>query len=141
MTDADFDRELGGAGSLRKLLGHTAGAQAVWLERWQNRSPSGSWELTGSPDMAALQDHWQEIERATRRYLETLREEDFAQDIAYTNFRGERWSYSRWQAMIHQVNHATQHRAEAAVLLTQMGRSPGDPDVLIVVDELGVRNP
>ena len=48
--------------------------------------------------------------------------------------QGERWAYPLWQQMIHQVNHATQHRSEAAVLLTQRGHSPGWLDLLYFVD-------
>jgi uncharacterized damage-inducible protein DinB len=35
-----------------------------------------------------------------------------------------------WQLLAHVMNHGTQHRAEAAALLTTAGRSPGDLDVL-----------
>jgi uncharacterized damage-inducible protein DinB len=36
--------------------------------------------------------------------------------------------------MMHQVNHATQHRSEAAVMLTQFGHSPGWLDLLYYID-------
>lgn len=34
-----------------------------------------------------------------------------------------------WQLLTHVVNHGTQHRSEAAALLTEGGRSPGDIDM------------
>jgi uncharacterized damage-inducible protein DinB len=35
-----------------------------------------------------------------------------------------------WQMLVHVVNHGTQHRAEAAALLTAEGRSPGEFDLV-----------
>ena len=39
------------------------------------------------------------------------------------------------QQMLHQANHATQHRSEAALLLTRAGASPGWLDFLVFLDE------
>ena len=37
--------------------------------------------------------------------------------------------------LVHVVNHGTQHRAEAGVLLTAEGRSPGELDLIYYAEE------
>jgi uncharacterized damage-inducible protein DinB len=41
-----------------------------------------------------------------------------------------------WQMLAHVVNHGTQHRSEAAALLTDAGHSPGDLDMIDYVERL-----
>jgi uncharacterized damage-inducible protein DinB len=40
-----------------------------------------------------------------------------------------------WQMLVHVVNHGTQHRSEAAALLTAEGRSPGELDMVDFAEE------
>ena len=50
--------------------------------------------------------------------------------------RGRIRSGRRWST---KVNHATQHRSEAALLMTRLGCSPGDLDLLVYEDELAAK--
>jgi uncharacterized damage-inducible protein DinB len=38
--------------------------------------------------------------------------------------------------LTHVVNHGTQHRSEAALILTEIGRSPGEIDMIFYVEDL-----
>jgi uncharacterized damage-inducible protein DinB len=123
-----------GSDSIRDTLVHTASAHWLWLERWRGASPTELWESTDFPDVASLRNRWNEVEEATSDYLGSLREPDLGRVVSYVNFQGETWAYPLWQQLLHQVNHATQHRSEAALLLTRLGYSPGWLDLLIYVD-------
>jgi uncharacterized damage-inducible protein DinB len=120
--------------SVRDTLVHTMNAPWLYLERWQARSPRAWPEASTYPDLAAIRARWDAIERDTHAFVVALDDARLAAVVEYTNMQGEPWAYPLWQQMIHQVNHATQHRSEAAVLLTQLGHSPGWLDLLYFVD-------
>ena len=40
-----------------------------------------------------------------------------------------------WQMLVHVFNHGTQHRSEAALVLTQEGHSPGEMDLIDFAEE------
>jgi uncharacterized damage-inducible protein DinB len=46
-----------------------------------------------------------------------------------------------WQMLFHLSNHGTQHRSEAALLLTQSGRSPGELDLINYAEALVAEAP
>jgi uncharacterized damage-inducible protein DinB len=135
LAEQQFLTENEGAGSIRDILVHTAWAQWLWLQRWQGASPRERWNPAHLPDLASLRSRWGEVETETARYLAALDPGDLDRIISYVNSAGETWSYPLWRQMVHQVNHATQHRSEAALLLTQAGCSPGDLDFLVYFDE------
>jgi uncharacterized damage-inducible protein DinB len=134
LTQEQFTTASDGCDSIRNTLVHTASAQWLWLERWREASPRGLWDPADFPDPGTLQARWEEVEDATSAYIAGLRESDLVRAISYVNFQGETWSYPLWQQLLHQVNHATQHRSEAVLLLTRLGHSPGWLDLLVYVD-------
>lgn len=120
--------------SVRDTLVHTMSGQWMYLERWRGRSPRAMLETQQFPDLASIRARWDDIERETHAFVTALTDGQLAGVVEYTNVQGERWAYPLWQQMFHQVNHATQHRSETAVMLTQFGFSPGWLDFLYFID-------
>lgn len=121
--------------AIRDLLVHTVWAQWLWLERCQGASPQEIWQPGQYPYVATLTARWHEVDSATHAFLARLAPEDLEQVVSYQNFAGETWRYPLWQALMHQANHAQQHRSEAALLSTRAGSSPGSLDLLVFEDE------
>ena len=65
------------------------------------------------------------------RFLETIQDSDLDREQFYRTLGGSEDTRPLWQLMLHVVNHGTQHRAEAAAMLTEYGHSPGDIDFTI----------
>jgi len=118
-------------GSLRGTLVHVLGAEWIWRSRWQGTSPTENLREEDLPTREALRERWREEERQVRAFLNALHEEEVQRVVQYTNTIGQTYAAPLWQMMGHLVNHGTQHRSEAAVILSRLGYSPGDLDVLI----------
>jgi len=121
-------------GSVHGTLVHIMSAQWVWLARWQGNSPSAMLDPQTFDNLEVIHNRWEQIERETKEFVSACTQADLARIVEYVNFQGERWAYPLWQQMVHQVNHATQHRSEAAMIMSQWGHSPGWLDLLYFVD-------
>jgi len=116
-------------------LVHTMSAQWIWLSRWQGTSPTAMITPNDFADLSAVRNRWAEIEQDTQAFVAQLAEATFMQtEVAYTNTKGQSFSYPLWQLMLHQVNHATQHRSEVAAIMTQLGHSPGWLDLIMYLN-------
>ena len=121
------ERGLGG------ILVHQLGAQ----QRWRHF-------LTGAPG------HEPTPEDEPLSDLATLRaawDREWAGYDGWFNAMDPTWldqaegGVSLWQALAQVVNHGTQHRSEAAVLLTSAGHSPGDLDMVDYAGSLTAADP
>ncbi len=127
----------GGSASFESIydtLVHTMSAQWVWLSRWQGSSPTAMFDPADFADLAAIETRWDQIEQETQSFLKALNETSLERVVEYTNTKGQPYGYPLWQLMLHQVNHATQHRSEVAAMLTQFGQSPGWLDLIRYLD-------
>ena len=86
-------------------------------------------------DPQALQAAWQPEEGAMRAFVAGLTDADLDRIVRYPVDEGVIRERVLWHCLVHVVNHGTQHRAEAAALLTGYGHSPGDLDMTLFLNE------
>jgi uncharacterized damage-inducible protein DinB len=121
-TDVVGERGLG------EILVHHLGASQRWRIGFetQGTDEGPEPELEPLPTIDELRERWEAEWAAVHEWLPTLTD-DF---VAYA-YGG----VPVWHMLVHVVNHGTQHRAEAAALLTDEGRSPGELDLVDYAEE------
>ena len=117
-------------GSIFGTLAHMAGAEWVWLSRWQGVSPSEIWNGATFADLAALRTRWQEIEGERRQILEGMTTDELHRELSYRNVKGDPFTLPLVQQMQHVVNHATLHRGQVVGMIRQLGIAPPAVDLL-----------
>jgi uncharacterized damage-inducible protein DinB len=131
LTDEQLRQDLKiSHGSILGTLAHMAGAEWVWLSRWQGVSPSEIWTAETFPDLATLQQRWREIETERHAILEGLTMNELHSELSYRNVKGEPFSLPLVQQMQHVVNHATLHRGQVVGMIRQLGVAPPAVDLL-----------
>jgi uncharacterized damage-inducible protein DinB len=131
LTPEQFTRTLGSSfSSVRDTLAHIYGAEWVWLERFQGRSPSSLPEPAQFPDIAMLRERWAEHELRLLKYVRSLTQEDLDHVVEYKTMKFGASRNPLWQAMQHVVNHGTYHRGQVATLLRQLGTQPLSTDLI-----------
>lgn len=78
---------------------------------------------------------WRAEEQAMQAFLGTLTDEHLNGPVRYTLESGTVRERILAHCLWHVVNHATQHRSEAAALLTHYGQSPGELDFTVFLNE------
>ena len=117
-----------GERGLGSILVHQLGSSQRWRILFEARATDErvKLELEPLPTIEELRERWEAEWAAVDPWLQTL-SDGFVANVHE--------GVPVWQLLVHVVNHGTQHRAEAAALLTAEGRSPGELDLFDYAEE------
>jgi len=136
LANADFIRPMRNSfSSVRDTLAHILGAEWIYLERWQGRSPEALLDAATFPDVQSLESRWERVEHDQADFIQALTPQRLVEELGYVNLRGQRYSYPLWQQMVHVVNHSSYHRGQITTLLRQLGAEAASTDFLVYYDE------
>jgi uncharacterized damage-inducible protein DinB len=123
----EFTREITpnpGWHSLRGILVHALDTEYGWRSTLQAQDASEILEEADFADVATLRTRWETEHAAWLAYKADLTEDTLNKGHG----NDPETSPKVWQTIVHVINHGTQHRSEAAAILTGYGRSPGELD-------------
>jgi uncharacterized damage-inducible protein DinB len=122
-------------GTLRATLVTTLNAESIWLDFWREIPWPPFLTEEEFPDLALLRERWAQKEAERCAYLATVSDSDLDRPRTFTRFGGRvNYTAPLWTFMIHPVIHGTQHRSEAAQMLTEYGYSPGNIDLVFFLN-------
>lgn len=124
--------------SHRSIFGtllHMAGAEWIWFERWNGRSPAKAeawsmWTTESCADLATLNQRWQDLVDRRARYVSELDEQRLAAELPFKLLSGDPSSMRLVDQMQHVANHATMHRGQIVGMIRQLGIDPPSTDLL-----------
>src|ERR1051325_9306444 len=98
--------------SIFGTLVHMAGAEWIWWERWNGRSPAKAeawslWSTDSCADLVALEQRWSGLVNGHTQFIANVVEERHAGELAFKLLSGDRNSMLLVDQMQHVVNHAT----------------------------------
>ena len=136
LSDDNLHRDFGiSHQSIFGTLLHMAGAEWIWFERWNGRSPAkaeawSQWTTQSCPDVPALKDRWLELVDRRWRYVSELDNSRLTSELPFKLLSGDPSSMRLVDQMQHVANHATMHRGQVVGMIRQLGIDPPSTDLL-----------
>lgn len=122
LTDEQLDATVPGtAGSVRETLMHIAGAEQRYVMRLSGRQVTYG-ERDGWPGVEPLR---QALDESGHTLLELVERAD-PDEVLRGEHQGRLVALSVATVYVQAINHATEHRAQIATILTQQGVAPPD---------------
>jgi len=125
LSKEQFAKPLGSSfSSVKDTLAHIFGAEWIWLERFEGRSPSSFPDTTGLDDIEKLKARWNEFEPGLLNFARGVTQDRLDRVMEYKTMKFGVYRNPLWQSMLHLVNHGTYHRGQITTMLRQLGAQP-----------------
>lgn len=116
---------------IRDVCVHIFSAEWIWRNRIMGISPRAMLAPADFPTLDAICERWEQETTALQALVLDLAPGDQDRLITYARTDQQKtFTSPLWQILVHVANHNTQHRSELAAMLTILGRSPGDLDMI-----------
>ena len=112
-------------------MAHIVGAEHLWLARFLRRTaPLPVW-----PDLSVEEcaRHLKQLGGAWQEYLAEADAAAWAQEVPYTNSKGEEWSSTAQDIFTHVTLHSAYHRGQIASDVRAAGQTPAYTDFIHAV--------
>jgi uncharacterized damage-inducible protein DinB len=130
LTPDEFTRDVAGSyGSVRNTLVHVMSAEWGWIDRCGGTPRGERLQAERYPTPESLVEEWTRVEGYARDFLAAVSEEQLAGEVEF-RFGGPPRSLPRRELLLHCIVHAVHHRGQVSLLLRELGKVPGNFDLL-----------
>lgn len=114
---------------LNKLVSHILAARVVWLERIQEDAHTKAiWEIQSLEKCIQLNEH---INRQYIDFMKSLENKDLYKIVSYKNLKGDDFSTTLSDILVHVFNHSTYHRGQIANRLKALSLNIQPTDYIV----------
>ena len=136
LTPEEFTRHVAGSyGSVRNTLVHALSTEWGWLDRCGGPRRSRRLESDDYPTSSSLIEEWRQVETNARIFLAGLSDDDITRSVDYEGGNGIKVSMPLGELLHHATNHTAHYRGQTALLLRELGYTPGNVDLLFYYAE------
>ncbi len=111
-------------GSIRNLMVHLTSTDRRWLAGLKNLEDVGHLKFEDFATPAAARQIFEEVAKDLSEYSNSLTQEELDQNP-------NDLPNSRWQVILHIINHGTDHRSTVLQKLTELGAPTFDQDFIM----------